>query len=145
MSKRAVEEGNAFPENTISKTYEWLVELSNSYEERAEKLVCLVANSVANSNVEKVSEILTYCTIPSIKIYIEDLESSSVEDLRSLSMEVDLSRNPETIRNVTDCSSAILVVYDETLEQHTLLRDALVAGPDLPWGKWGSCPGPPPK
>ena len=25
---------------------------------------------------------------------------------------------------------------------HTEVRDA---GPDLPWGKWGSCPGPPPK
>ena len=45
----------------------------------------------------------------------------------------------ECYRNQTSLNSVARSIYI----YHRVY--CLVPGPDLPWGKWGSCPGPPPK
>ena len=59
----------------------------------------------------------------------------------STDVEMIESELPEFNEHVAEFES-VCGAYRDLLGSSELDADA---GPDLPWGKWGSCPGPPPK
>ena len=112
VSKRAVEV-LAYPENVISRTFQWLSEMRDSSPQVESRSICVIAASSAVSEAENVAKILAFCTIPCFEFSLEIADGT---------FEASLVEKRDEISDVLKSAVAVVVVYDKIQTEDNMDR-----------------------